>query len=80
MAGSCEQVNEPSGCIGYGMDDRGSIPDGGAVMGFFLFATASRLALEITQPPVQWVSEALSPAVKRPGRGANCSSQFTFIS
>jgi hypothetical protein len=28
---------------------------------YFLFATASRPALEPTQPPIQWVSGALSP-------------------
>jgi len=35
---------------------------------FFLFATAFRLALGPTQPPVQWVPRALSPGVKRPER------------
>jgi hypothetical protein len=34
----------------------------------FLLASASRLALGPTQPPVQWVPEVLSPGVKR-GRG-----------
>jgi hypothetical protein len=33
---------------------------------FFLFTTASRPALGLTQPPVQWVPGALSPGVKRP--------------
>jgi hypothetical protein len=33
----------------------------------FLFATASRPALEPTQPPIEWVPGALSPRVKRPG-------------
>jgi hypothetical protein len=37
-------------------------------MGIFLFTTASRLALETTQPPIQWVRGALSLVVKRPGR------------
>jgi hypothetical protein len=32
------------------------------------FSTASRPALRPTQPPIQWVSGALSPRVKRPGR------------
>jgi hypothetical protein len=31
----------------------------GAMMGFFLFATASRPALGHTQPPIQWVPGAL---------------------
>jgi hypothetical protein len=34
----------------------------------FLFSTASRLALGPTQPPIQWILEALSPGPKRPGR------------
>jgi len=36
----------------------------GAVLGRFLFATASRPALGPTQPPIQWVSAALIPEVK----------------
>jgi hypothetical protein len=39
----------------------------------FLFYTASRPALGPTQPPIQWALEALSPAVKRPGREADHS-------
>jgi hypothetical protein len=34
----------------------------------FLFSTSSKPALESTQPRVQWVQEAISPGVKRPGR------------
>jgi hypothetical protein len=34
---------------------------------------SSRLALGPTQPPIQWVVEALSPAVKRPRREADHS-------
>jgi hypothetical protein len=40
-------------------------------LGTFLFTTASRTALEPTQPPIQWVSDALSLEVKRPGREAD---------
>jgi hypothetical protein len=44
------------------------------VLGIFLFTTASRTALEPTQPPIQWVQGALSPKVERPGRETNHSS------
>jgi hypothetical protein len=37
------------------------------------FFTASRQALGSTQSLLQWVPEALSPAVKRPGREADHS-------
>jgi hypothetical protein len=40
---------------------------------FFLFDTVFRQALSPTQPPIQWVSVALSLGVKRPGREADCS-------
>jgi hypothetical protein len=40
----------------------------------FLFATASRSALEPTQPPVQFVPTVLSPGVKRPGCEADNSA------
>jgi hypothetical protein len=39
----------------------------------FLFTTASRTALEPTQSPIQWVPEAFSLGVKRPGREADHS-------
>jgi hypothetical protein len=42
-------------------------------LGIFLFTTASRKALEPTQPPIQWVPGALSLGVKRPGREADHS-------
>jgi hypothetical protein len=54
--------------LGYGLDDRGSrvrFPEG---LGIFLFTIASRTALGSTQPPIQWVPEALSRGLKRPGR------------
>jgi len=41
-----------------------------------LFVTMPRPALGHTQPPVQWVSEALTPGVERPGREADNSSPF----
>jgi hypothetical protein len=34
-------------------------------LGIFLFTTASRTAVRPTQPPIQWVPEALSLGVKR---------------
>jgi len=34
-------------------------------MRLFFFATAPRLALGFTQPPVQWVPGAFTPGVKR---------------
>jgi hypothetical protein len=38
-----------------------------------LFSKSSTLTLEPTQTPTQWVSEALSPGVKRQGREADLS-------
>jgi hypothetical protein len=37
-------------------------------LGICLFTTASRKALGSTQPPIQWITGALSLKVKRPGR------------
>jgi hypothetical protein len=45
----------------------------GAITGFFLFATTSRLALGPTQLPMQGVPGALSLGVKRLGREADNS-------
>jgi hypothetical protein len=47
--------------MGYRLNDQGSIPGRSNV---FLFSITSRLALGLTQPPIQWISEALSPGVK----------------
>jgi hypothetical protein len=41
--------------------------------GIFLFTTASRTALGPTQPPIQWLPEALSLGIKRTGREADHS-------
>jgi hypothetical protein len=41
------------------------------MMGFFLFATASKLSLEHTQLPIRWILGALPPVVKRPGHEAD---------
>jgi hypothetical protein len=42
-------------------------------LGIFLFTTASRTALWLTQPHIQWVTGAVSLRVKRPGRKADHS-------
>jgi len=42
-------------------------------LGIFLFTTASRTVLGLTQPPIQWVRGALSLGVNRPERKANHS-------
>jgi hypothetical protein len=54
------------------MDDRSSIPGRGR--DFFLFATASGPTLGLTQPPIQWVTVALSPGLKGSGSEADHSS------
>jgi hypothetical protein len=43
------------------------------MMGFSLFATASRPALRPTQSPVKWVAGTLTSRFKRPGREADHS-------
>jgi hypothetical protein len=55
--------------LGYELDDWGSRWG----LGIFLFTTASRTALEPTQPPTQWVPGSLSVGVKRPGSEADHS-------
>jgi hypothetical protein len=40
-------------------------------LGIFFFSTASGTALGPTQPPIRWVSEALSLGAKRPEREAD---------
>jgi hypothetical protein len=42
-------------------------------LGIFLFTTASRTALEPTQPPIQWVPATVSLGVKQPERDADHS-------
>jgi hypothetical protein len=55
----------------YGLDYREF--DSRRGMGIYLFTTASSPALGPTQPPIQWVTGDLSPAVKRPEREADHS-------
>jgi hypothetical protein len=53
------------------MDERGF--DSRQELGIFLFTTASRPALESTQPLIQWVAGVISLGVKRPWREADHS-------
>jgi hypothetical protein len=56
---------------GYGLENRGvgvRVPVGSRI-----FSTSSRLALRPTQPPIQWVTGALSQGVKRLAREADHS-------
>jgi len=48
-------------------------PGSDSQQGIFLFATVSRLAPAPSQPPIQWVPEALFLRVKWPGHGPNHS-------
>jgi hypothetical protein len=51
---------------GYGTDNRG-VGVQVQIVKNFLSSTSSRPDLRPTQPPIQWVPEALSPWVKRQG-------------
>jgi len=51
----------------------------GAMMEFFLNATASRPELESNQPPIQWLPGALSSWVRWPGREANHSPPSSVV-
>jgi hypothetical protein len=59
---SYSMQNFKGSSLGYGLDDRGSIPGRG--WNFFLLATASGAALGPTQLPVRWLLGVLSPVVK----------------
>jgi hypothetical protein len=58
---------------GYGLGDRGvrALVLVGARI--FYISMLSRLGLEPTQPPIKWISGALSPGVKWPRRQADHS-------
>jgi hypothetical protein len=60
--------------VGYVLDDRDSIPgmDYKGIF-FFIFATASRPALGLTHPPIQWEPGPLTLVLKRLGREADHS-------
>jgi hypothetical protein len=51
---------------GYGLDDQIIGVRSRRALGIFLFDTVSRPVLGTTQPPIQWVTGALSLGVKRP--------------
>jgi hypothetical protein len=57
--------------LGYELDDPEF--DSREGPGIFIFITVSRPALGPIQPPIQWLSGALSPGVKRLGREADHS-------
>jgi hypothetical protein len=58
--------------LDFGLDDR--MFESRLGLGIVLLTTAFRPTLDPTSPPVQWVSEALSLEIKRPGREADHSS------
>jgi hypothetical protein len=58
--------------LGCGLDERRF--ESGQGLEIFLFTTASRPALQPTQPPIQWIPGALSLGLKLQGREAYHSS------
>jgi len=60
-AGVAQSVQSPA----YGMDDLGLIP---CRAGIYLFATASKPAVLLTHPPIQWAPGAVYVGIERPGR------------
>jgi hypothetical protein len=62
--GLCYHKVSISTALDYGLDDRGV--ESWQRMGTFLFSTASRPALGLTQPHIQWVPGVLFLGVKRP--------------
>jgi hypothetical protein len=59
--------------LGYGLDNHILGFDSWQGLGIFLFTTTSRMAVGLTQPPIQWVSRALPLGVKWPGHEADHS-------
>jgi hypothetical protein len=57
--------------LDYGLDDQGFESWQG--LGIFLFTAMFRLALGLTQAPIQWVAGALSLGVKQLGHEADHS-------
>jgi len=58
---------------GYRLDDQGLGVNSRWGLGILIFFTSSRLALRLTQPPIQWVPGALTPGVEWPGCEADYS-------
>jgi hypothetical protein len=63
--------------VAYGLDNRGTGVRFSAEARDIFYSTASRPPLGPTQPPIQWVLEALTPRVKRRGREADHSPAFS---
>jgi hypothetical protein len=63
--------------MGYGLDGRGSIRGKEKIC---LFSASPTSVLRPTQPPIQWVPEALSPEVKLQGREADHSPHVVLKS
>jgi hypothetical protein len=61
--------------LGYGLDDWGF--ESRQRLGIFLITTASRRALEPTQPPFQWVPGALS--LGQSGRGVKLTTHLQLV-
>jgi hypothetical protein len=59
--------------LGYGLNNWVLGFNSWQGLGIILFNAVSRTALGPTQPLIQWVPEALSLGVKRPGREADHS-------
>jgi hypothetical protein len=57
--------------LGYGPDGRGNGVRFQSGYENFMFPTASRPALGLTDLPIEWVTGAASPGVKRQGRDAD---------
>jgi len=71
--GNCWRLGSTTHKYKGGLDDRGWIP--GRNRDSFFSPTRLDRLLSPTQPPIQWVTGALSPGVKRPALQADHSPQ-----
>jgi hypothetical protein len=62
---------------GYRLDDRGSRSSSRGGVKNFLFSTLPRPALGSTQPPIQWVPDALSPGES--GQGVKLTTHLQLV-